>query len=100
VRLHTNRGLTPAQHRGRIGGLTLSASRDPREYTGRAREAFLARFEREVDPEGALRPEERVRRATARRKAYFSVLAQRSAATRARRSSRRGGRRAPDAGAA
>ena len=49
-----------------------------------ARDAFLARFEREVDPDCQLPPEERVRRAEHLRKAYFTRLAMKSA--RARRS--------------
>ena len=49
-----------------------------------ARNAFLARFEREVDPDRQLPSEERVRRAEHLRKAYFTELAMKSA--RARRS--------------
>jgi hypothetical protein len=37
--------------------------------------AFLARFERQVDPDGRLTPEERTRRATHARKSYMSTLA-------------------------
>lgn len=53
--------------------------------TGPARAAFLDRFEREVDPEGALPPEERTRRADHARKAYFTALALKSAKARRRR---------------
>jgi hypothetical protein len=36
--------------------------------------AFLARFEREVDPNGTLAPAERAKRAENARKAYFTAL--------------------------
>ena len=49
---------------GRIGGLRLAASRDPREYTAPARQRFLLRFYSDI-PED-LPVEERDRRATAR----------------------------------
>ena len=54
-----------------------------RETTRAAREAFLARFIREVDPEGVLPEPERLRRAEAARRAYFARLALRSAERRA-----------------
>ncbi len=64
----------------------LHATHDPHETTKAARHAFLARFEREVDPEGALPMQVRRRRAEAAKKAYFSRLALKSAkARRARR---------------
>jgi hypothetical protein len=47
-----------------------------------AREAFLNRFERLVDPDGALTQEERARRATSARRAYFLRLALLSAKAR------------------
>ncbi len=54
--------------------------------TAPARKAALDRFEREVDPEGTLTPQERARRAEHARKAYFARLALKSAqARRARR---------------
>lgn len=59
--------LTPAERslRGRLAAYTLHSQRDSRAHTEPAREAFLARFEKEVDPTGALSPEERARRADA-----------------------------------
>jgi len=42
----------------------------------------MARFEREVDPDGTLPPEERARRAEHKRKAYFARLALKSAKAR------------------
>ena len=66
-------GITPSQRslRSRIAAYTLHATHDPRETTQAARIAFMARFEREVDPEGILPPVERDRRAEAARRAYF-----------------------------
>ena len=71
--------------RGRIGAYRLHATHSPNETTKAAREAFMARFEREVDPDGTLAPEERTRRAEAARKAYFAQLAHKSAKARRRR---------------
>ena len=71
--------------RGRIGAYRLHATHSPKETTKAAREAFMARFEREVDPDGTLAPEERARRAEAARKAYFAQLAHKSAKARRRR---------------
>ena len=71
--------------RGRIGAYRLHATHSPKETTKAAREAFMARFEREVDPDGTLSPEERARRAEAARKAYFVQLAHKSAKARRRR---------------
>lgn len=48
-----------------------------------AREAFLARFEREVDPNGELLPSERARRAEHARRAHMQRLAAASARSRA-----------------
>jgi hypothetical protein len=53
--------------------------------TSNARKAALDRFEREVDPEGVLAPQERAKRAEHLRKAYFARLALKSAQVRRRR---------------
>lgn len=50
--------------------------------TAAARDAFLARFEDQVDPRRELAPEERAQRATNARKAYFVNLARESAKRR------------------
>lgn len=55
---------------------------DEAAHTAPARAAFLSRFEREVDPDGALEPQERARRAEHAKKAYFLKLA--AASSRAR----------------
>ena len=74
--------------RGRIGALRLHASHDPRETTAKARAEFLARFEREVDPEGELPPAERARRAAYARRAHMARLALASARARRREADR------------
>jgi hypothetical protein len=76
--------LTPSARslRARIAAHSLHAQRDARETTSAARAAFLARFERLVDPEGSLDPKERGRRAEAARRAHFARLALRSALAR------------------
>jgi hypothetical protein len=71
--------------RGRIGAYRLHATHDSRETTQAARATFLARFEREVDPDGTLAEAERQRRAEHARKAYFARLALKSARTRAKK---------------
>jgi hypothetical protein len=47
---------------------------DEAAHTAPARAAFLSRFEREVDPDGILDPQERTRRAEHAKKAYSSSL--------------------------
>lgn len=50
------------------------ATEDARAGTEKARAAFLAKFEREVDPDGVLDPDERTRRAIQARKAHMARL--------------------------
>lgn len=69
---------------GRIGGLRLRATRDPLEYTAKARETFLGGFLKAVDPNGELPVEEREARARAMRRAHMSRLAMASARARAK----------------
>ena len=47
-----------------------------------AREAFLKRFEKQVDPDGTLPPQERRQRAEHAKRAYMLQLTKRSAAAR------------------
>ena len=56
---------------------------DPSRATQAARDAFLERFEKQVDPEGRLTPQERSRRARAARQSYFQGLALKSSMKRA-----------------
>jgi rubrerythrin len=72
--------------RGRIGAYESWARTDDRAArTWPARKAALDRFEREVDPDGVLTPEERAKRAEWARKAHMQRLALKSAAARQRR---------------
>jgi hypothetical protein len=86
--------LSPAERslRARLAVHTLHATRDPRQATALARAGFLARFEREVDPDGVLDQSERRRRAEHARRAYFIRLSLAAiAARRARRAVQAGG---------
>jgi hypothetical protein len=88
--------LSPEQRslRARMAAHVMHARHDARRTTENGRAAFLARFEREVDPDGVLDPKERRRRAEHARSAYFARLALASA------KARRGGvRRRQDGGA-
>jgi hypothetical protein len=90
-------GLTPEERslRAQIAAHDRwSRCEDRSASTAPARSAFLERFEHEVDPDRALDPAERGRRAEHARKAYFKRLALKSA--RARRT-RTGGGGASDA---
>jgi hypothetical protein len=85
-------GMSPAERRLRAqlaAHVMWSRAPDPTAHTANGRAAFLARFEREVDPDGRLDPEERRRRAGHARRAYFTRLALASA--KARRGKRSGG---------
>jgi len=82
----TARNLTPEERtlRARVGAYRLHALYDPKETTKKARAAFAARFDRQVDPDGVLPPAERARRADAARRAYFTELQLRSSRSRRR----------------
>ena len=69
--------MTPEQRslRARLAAHQKWAHTDAVEGTARARAAFMARFEAEVDPDGVLPEAERRRRAESARKAYFAKLA-------------------------
>ena len=69
--------------RSRIAAFRLHATHDARETTAAARKAFEDRFVREVDPDEQLPLPERMRRAEAARRAYFTRLAYLSAKKRA-----------------
>lgn len=57
---------------------------DRARRTARARAAFLARFENEVDPDRTLAPDERARRADSALRAHMLHLARRSLRARQR----------------
>ncbi len=69
----------------RLAALTRWSAQDPVEGTSAARKAFNDRFARQVDPDGVLPEAERLRRAEAARKAYFTRLALKSAQARRNR---------------
>lgn len=77
--------MTPAQRamRARVAALCMHAQ--GKTNTAAAHDGFQARFEREVDPDGTLSPEERQRRAQAAMRAHMSRLALASSQARARR---------------
>ena len=82
------KGSAAAKAVASIAGNTRWAHCDDRTAaTAPAREAFEKRFERQVDPDCVLPPEERARRAANARKAHFAQMALKSAQARARRSS-------------
>jgi hypothetical protein len=66
---------TARSMRARVGAYALHATHDSREITAPARRAFLARFEREVDPDGKLDPAERGRRAEMAKRLHFARMA-------------------------
>jgi hypothetical protein len=67
---------SPAERslRARLAAHTLHSRHEAGQMTAIARAGFLARFEREVDPDNALDPIERRRRAEHARRAYFIRL--------------------------
>jgi hypothetical protein len=65
-----------------IGANAMHARNDSKLTTKAGRQAFLDRFEREVDPEGELDPAERRRRASYARQRHMRQLALRSAQAR------------------
>lgn len=74
---------------GRMGGYMAWAMNDPETMVGPAHRGFMARFERLVDPDGRLDPQERAVRADRAMKAYMVGLAQKSAAARRKRKARK-----------
>lgn len=77
--------LTPEQRslRSRMAAhRSWARTADRTERTRPGREAFMRRFEGQVDPEGKLSPAERRRRAEQARKAHFVQLAFRSSRSR------------------
>lgn len=82
------RRLSPEQRsmHARLAAHSLHAQvEDPSAHTAPARAAFMARFERQVDPDGKLSPQERARRAEHARKAYFLALSLKAAKKRSRK---------------
>ncbi len=76
--------LSPEERsqRARLAAHARWARTDARQATQPGRDAFMARFEREVDPDGTLDPVERLRRAGHARTAYFLRMSLKSAKAR------------------
>lgn len=77
--------LTPEQRalRSRLAAHhSWARTADRAARTRAAREAFMRRFEEQVDPEGKMSPAERLRGAEQARKAHFAKLALRSSRAR------------------
>lgn len=70
---------------GRIGAYATLSRTDPRQLTTAARNAFIASFETQVDPDGVLPLAERQRRAGYAQKAFMAKLAMKSARVRRER---------------
>ncbi|MDP9475408.1 MAG: hypothetical protein M3R38_06910 [Actinomycetota bacterium] len=79
--------LTPEQRamRGRLAAHAMHAQ--GKTNTAPATAASMARFERQVDPEGSLPEAERARRAAQARSAHFTRLAYLSSRARGERAS-------------
>lgn len=69
--------LTAAQRkiRAQIAANSRWSKEDPAASAARGQAGLLARFEREVDPEGTLSPAERARRAQSALRAHMQRLA-------------------------
>jgi len=85
--------MSPAERSllARQAAHTMHAKYDVQETTAKARASFLAKFEREVDPDGVLPLEERRRRAEHLRRAHFARLARASARVRRAKANRKRG---------
>ena len=84
--------MTPGERtlRARAAAYEMHAKHGSRKAAVKGQAALLAKFERQVDPDGLLTPEERRRRALHARRAHMARLALASA--RSRRANRGGGR--------
>lgn len=78
--------LTPEQRslRARMAAHSMHAKHDSRQTSEPGRATFLARFERQVDPDGTLPALERKRRAEHALRAHMQGLALKSARARAK----------------
>lgn len=84
--------LTPSERSLRATAAVHASWANTKDRTARTApgtRALMARFERQVDPDGVLAPEERARRAEHARKSYFASLALKSARARRLKADRR-----------
>ncbi|WP_408895895.1 hypothetical protein ACJ5H2_13340 [Nocardioides sp. R1-1] len=72
---HSSLSASQRSQRAKIAAAARWAKADGHAGTQAARDAFLARFEAEVDPDGVLPPQERARRAESAKRAYFQRMA-------------------------
>jgi hypothetical protein len=88
---------TEASLRGRLAAFESWAKTDNRSArTAPGRAALLAKFEKQVDPDGTLPPAERARRAEYVRRAHFTRLSLKSAKVRRQRATQRAAQRAAE----
>lgn len=83
---------TPSQRTqaARIAALTRWKTEDTAAGIAPARRGFMAKFEREVDPDGELDPRERAVRAERAMKLHMARLGLSSSKSRARQKARKG----------
>lgn len=72
---HSDLTASQRSQRARIAALSRWSQEDGGSGTQAARDAFMAKFEMAVDPDGQLDPRERERRAEAARRAHFQRMA-------------------------
>jgi hypothetical protein len=79
-----HRPMTPGERtlRARAAAYEMHAKHGSQKAAIKGQAALLAKFERQVDPEGRLTPEERRRRALHARRAHMARLALASARSR------------------
>ncbi|MER7278332.1 hypothetical protein ABT369_28225 [Dactylosporangium sp. NPDC000244] len=80
--------MTPAQRKMRASlaaHTRWAREADRKEAMRPALEGMLARFEREVDPDGVLEPHVRAERAESAKKAYFKSLQLKSSRSRGKK---------------
>lgn len=76
--------LSPEERKLRARAAAYAQHAQGKTSTKAGTAAFLARFEAQVDPDGALTPQERARRAGFARKSYFASLALKASKARNR----------------
>ena len=72
---------------GKIGAYALHAQ--GKTNTGPATEAAMARFEKQVDPDGILSPEERAKRAAHAKNLHYMQLGRKSGIARRKKANKR-----------
>lgn len=72
---HSSLTASERSQRARLAAQSRWAKADRQAGTQAARDAFMARFEDEVDPDRVLSAQERGRRAESARKAHFQRMA-------------------------